>query len=83
MENKYSEYRYTYHPSCNNPYFLEGMDTNGKWKLRFAVATREEAQAYLDHTELIEPYCKNLIRGGLIALSIVLIFGIVLYSISL
>jgi hypothetical protein len=83
MESKYSEYKYTYHPSCENPYFLEGKDKNGKWKLRFAVSTYEEAKAYLDNPELIEPAYKRLMRGGLIAISAIVILGAILYIHSL
>lgn len=83
MENKYSEYRYSYHYGCQNPYFIEGKDKNGKWKLRFAVGTYQEAKAYLDNPDLIEPSYIGLVRGGLIAIGIVVVFGLILLSLNL
>ena len=82
MESKYSEYRCTHHYNCENPYFLEGKDKNGKWKLRFAVSSYVEAKEYLDNPELIELTCKRIINGGLISIGIVLVLALISYILS-
>lgn len=83
MDSKYSEYRCTHHYGCENPYFLEGKDKNGKWKLRFAVSSYAEAKKYLDNPELIEPAYKGIVNGGLFALGIILVFVLIYIGLSI
>jgi hypothetical protein len=83
MENKYSEYRCTHHYGCENPYFLEGKDKKGNWKLRFAVSSYAEAKKYLDNTELIEPTYKGIVNGGLFALGFILVVVLIYIGLSI